>query len=417
MRLALAVLVLLLLPAAASASTAPADDAAGPVPAPSVENPADAVTDATVETYRASGGGGLYVPNVPMIRDVICLTGCTKLRASSPGGTVEITGTDLNSVSAVSFRTAKSRTRVRPVTANSTRVVATVPEDAVTGTVILIGAGGSKSNASPVTLAIGPALRPGKVRVTDASSTPSKAYQYGKKKPTLRFIVSGARPTASLRIDLVDARGTTVKSFFREVPTGSPQEIAWTGKVRGGKQAPNGSYRFVIRNADGSNASLSKRLKRRTRAHASASSPNPFRFRMYRYIFPVKGPHQYWGGIGDGRGHQGIDIGAACNTPIRAARAGTVYWNDYQAGGAGHYLVINTRGNGGKSQVYMHLPSRSKFKKGARVKTGQVIGRVGSTGRSSGCHLHFEQWSSPGWYQGGTFMNPLAALKHWDRYS
>jgi murein DD-endopeptidase MepM/ murein hydrolase activator NlpD len=65
----------------------------------------------------------------------------------------------------------------------------------------------------------------------------------------------------------------------------------------------------------------------------------------------------------------------------------------------------------------MHMPVRSPLKVGTQVKTGQRIGSVGTTGRSSACHLHFEIWSAPGWYQGGTFTNPTPLLRNWDRYS
>lgn len=406
----LAVVGLFCLLAPAGAAAAGPDDVA----------PASPTTDHAAGTSRAvtNPGGGLFVPDVPRIDDVICLTGCTRLRSGSPGGTIEISGRALDSVEAVSLKATRGRTKVRPDSIESGRILATIPAEAVTGKIRVIGAGGSKSDPSAATLTIGPAPRAqGKVRVADASSSPAKAFQYGSEKPTLRFIVAGSQATTTLRVDVIDARGTAVQSFFLEdVPTGSPQRTAWSGKIRGGGQAPDGAYRFVIRNADGTDAKLSRALKKR-RARASARTTDPFGFRLYRYIFPLTGPHQFWGGIGNGRGHQGIDIGARCGTPIRAARAGTVYWNDYQAGGAGNYLVINTRGNGGKSQVYMHMVAPSRFKAGARIKTGQVIGRVGLTGRTSGCHLHFEQWSGPGWYQGGTYMDPLAALKRWDRYS
>lgn len=411
LQLALAAVLCILFPVAAQAADE-VNPAVSPAPA---EGGQPGIAPAA-----ASPGGGMYVPDAPRIDDVICVSGCTRLRASSPGGAVEISGGALDSVQTVSFKAGEGRVRVRPDSLNTTRLTVTVPEAAVTGRIRVIGIGNSKSNLSE-TLTIGPALKAqGKVRVTDASSTPAKAFQFGKKKPTLNFIVAGNRSSANLRIDVVNSGGTVVRSFFREdVPTGSPQKLAWAGKVTGGKQAPNGSYRFVVRNADGTNATLSKRLKKkRTRARTSASkAADPFGFRMYRYIFPVKGPHTYGDSIGAGRGHQGVDVLARCGLPIRAARAGTVYYNDYQASGAGNYIVINTKGNGGKSHVYMHLPRRSKFKVGARVKTGQVIGHVGTTGRSTACHLHFEQWSAPGWYQGGTFMNPLAALKRWDRYS
>lgn len=409
LHLALAALLCILFPVVAKAAEETATEP-------------DGIGDNTaVAPAAATPAGGMFVPNAPRIDDVICLSGCTRLRASSPGGSVEITGSDLASVQSVSFKATEGRIRVQPDATSPTRLTATVPEEAVSGKLRVIGIGNSKSNLSEASITIGPALKAqGKVRVSDASSTPAKAFQFGKKKPTLSFIVAGNRPTANLRIDVVNAGGTAVRSFFREaVPTGSPQKLTWAGKVRGGKQAPNGAYRFVVRNADGSNATLSKRLKRkRTRARTSANkTSDPFGFRMYRYIFPLKGPHTYGDGVGAGRGHQGVDVLARCGMPIRAARAGTVYYNDYQASGAGNYIVINTKGNGGKSHVYMHMPRRSKFKVGAKVKTGQVIGHVGTTGRSSACHLHFEQWSAPGWYQGGTFMNPLAALKRWDRYS
>jgi hypothetical protein len=62
-----------------------------------------------------------------------------------------------------------------------------------------------------------------------------------------------------------------------------------------------------------------------------------------------------------------------------------------------------------------HQPAR--FRTGQMVRTGQKIGEVGESGNASGCHLHYEMWGPPGWYEGGSFLDPTPALRRWDRYS
>jgi murein DD-endopeptidase MepM/ murein hydrolase activator NlpD len=159
----------------------------------------------------------------------------------------------------------------------------------------------------------------------------------------------------------------------------------------------------------------------------TAHSPLDFKVGTYAQLrraragwrFPIRGPHTYGDGIGAPRGdhiHQGQDIMAACGTKLVAARGGRVQYRGYQAGGAGNYIVID----GYKSQydfVYMHLKNPALAAKGQTVTTGQMIGKVGTTGSSSGCHLHFEMWNAPGWYEGGHFIDPRPFLKEWDRYS
>jgi murein DD-endopeptidase MepM/ murein hydrolase activator NlpD len=87
-----------------------------------------------------------------------------------------------------------------------------------------------------------------------------------------------------------------------------------------------------------------------------------------------------------GHFHSGIDMAAPAGTPIRAAAGGvvTVAWNP---GGYGLYLVVQH--GGGVSTLYGHLES-TNLVSGDPVEAGAEIGRVGSTGLSTGPHLHFE---------------------------
>jgi murein DD-endopeptidase MepM/ murein hydrolase activator NlpD len=135
-------------------------------------------------------------------------------------------------------------------------------------------------------------------------------------------------------------------------------------------------------------------------------------------IFPVRGPYSFGGDgarFGASRGdhvHQGQDITAAWGTPIVSPVKGYVYWRKVQPDGAGHYLII--RDAGGADYVFMHLVSGSELvAKGDPVRAGQQIAQVGSTGDSSGPHLHFEIWPD-GWYAPGSQpIDPLPQLQAW----
>jgi murein DD-endopeptidase MepM/ murein hydrolase activator NlpD len=100
---------------------------------------------------------------------------------------------------------------------------------------------------------------------------------------------------------------------------------------------------------------------------------------------------------------------------VVAARGGRVRYSGYQSA-AGNYVVIDGRGTGFDT-AYMHLLEPSPLQAGETVRTSQPIGVVGSTGSSTACHLHFEMWTAPGWYEGGSPIDPLPYLLQWDRYS
>lgn len=86
----------------------------------------------------------------------------------------------------------------------------------------------------------------------------------------------------------------------------------------------------------------------------------------------------------DWRLHAGVDLHAACGTPIRAAADGVVVSVSYDASG-GHRLVLAH--DGGLTTHYLHAQGY-QVRRGQRVTRGEVVGRVGSTGWSTGCHLH-----------------------------
>ena len=136
------------------------------------------------------------------------------------------------------------------------------------------------------------------------------------------------------------------------------------------------------------------------------------------HVFPIGGPHNYGGPsnrFGDDRGthlHQGQDIFAAAGTGLVSVTAGVVHARQYQASGAGNYIVI--RGDDGTDYVYMHMMEPGYVAPGQRVRAGQSIGRVGCTGRCYGAHLHFETWTAH-WFAGGRAFDPLPRLKAWDR--
>jgi murein DD-endopeptidase MepM/ murein hydrolase activator NlpD len=97
----------------------------------------------------------------------------------------------------------------------------------------------------------------------------------------------------------------------------------------------------------------------------------------------------------------GTDFGAGCHTNTYAAASGTVIYAGWN-GGYGNFIKVDH--GGGVTTGYAHLAS-IHVGYGQSVGVGQVIGKVGTTGSSNGCHLHFEvrNW--------GTATNPVTFLR------
>ena len=101
--------------------------------------------------------------------------------------------------------------------------------------------------------------------------------------------------------------------------------------------------------------------------------------------------------------HYGLDLAAACNSPIVAATAGKVVYAGYN-GGYGNYVKIDH--GDGLATGYAHIVGGGFLvHKGDKVDAGQQIAKVGNTGNSFGCHLHFEV------YKNGKPFNPVPFLR------
>lgn len=107
-----------------------------------------------------------------------------------------------------------------------------------------------------------------------------------------------------------------------------------------------------------------------------------------------------------GRPHKGVDFNGSTGDPIRAIGAGTVVGSGYLSGESGYGLITIIRHPNGFYSAYAHQ-SKSLVSAGEHVDAGEVIGRIGSTGHSTGSHLHFEIRTAP---HGGQ-INPVPWLR------
>jgi murein DD-endopeptidase MepM/ murein hydrolase activator NlpD len=283
---------------------------------------------------------------------------------------------------------------------------------AATGGAVMPGA----APPPPTTEAGAPAAAPsaGAITLLAAETAPRKSFYYGYRAARLKFTIGSTQAQNDIRVDVLDANHAVIKTFYLSaVEPNVPQTIRWDGSTNEDRPAPNGRYSFRV-SPQTAGAPAARRA-------TTASAPLSLGLSMYRFAFPVLGPHEFGMGAGrfgasrDGHTHQGQDTMAACGTPLVAARGGVVQYSGYQSL-AGNYLVIDGRGSP-IDFMYAHLAEPSPLQTGEAVRTGQPIGVVGETGDATACHLHFEMWSAPGWYEGGSPFDPLPYLEEWDRYS
>jgi hypothetical protein len=124
------------------------------------------------------------------------------------------------------------------------------------------------------------------------------------------------------------------------------------------------------------------------------------------YRQPFEGEYPITQGFGKTEynpNHTGIDYGCPTGTPILASEAGTVIYAGWRNGGYGYCVFIQHAD--GNITIYEHLLDNIPVKVGETVRRSQVIGYSGSTGNSTGPHLHFEMRDPS-----GKAINPLTML-------
>ncbi|MGH2837411.1 MAG: peptidoglycan DD-metalloendopeptidase family protein [Thermoleophilaceae bacterium] len=376
-----------------------------------------------------STDGGADYTAVPVISGVKCASQCSGKTRVRAGGVVRVEGRNLRDVRNVIFHGSQQtkgdnvKVRVSPSETRSFRVK--VPLSAASGPLTAwksstVGSDPSDSISvlpppppegnAELSPATGP-RDPGAPRLDTGIST-GKAFFAGSKVK-FSYRVSDSEPTP-VTVELVRAEDGVVVRTWKPgaVEPNTVHTIRWSGKAAPGTKASQG--RYVFRVTAQNSAGAYARSSSDTEAQRDA-------FDFYGHIFPIRGQHNYgqsgarFGSGRSGHSHQGQDVFARCGTKLVAARAGRVQFNQYHSA-AGYYLVID--GYESKNDyVYMHLQERSPFQAGDRVKTGQMIGRVGDTGNAQGCHLHYEMWDSPGWYDGGNPFDPYRFLRTWDGWS
>src|SRR5262245_2519418 len=386
-----------------------------------------AVAAPSAASAQSSGGGSVYVAT-PRVAKVSCLRKCASKHRARGGSVIKVVGSELAGVNQLTYMGSYGRgddVTVKVRAGSDSRVQARVPLGAVTGPIALTTAAGARSAPSKAVLILPPlppepnpelSPVPGP-RVSGAPSietgtSRTKAFVDARPGVKFSFRLSGASATA-LKVELVSAAdGAVVKTWApKEVPANQVQTISWNG-VLGRKTAKPGrySFRLTAASADGSEARSSQ-----------SGDVQRDAFDLYDHIFPIRGPHDFGNSgarFGSGRAghtHQGQDTFAKCGTRMVAARGGRVKFKQYHSA-AGNYIVIDGDGTD-VDYVYMHLDQPSPFSPGDRVYTGQTIGAVGDTGNAQGCHLHFEMWGAPGWYDGGKPFDPLPSLQAWDSWS
>jgi len=359
---------------------------------------------------------GVPARKLPQLRSWRCVETCVDRTTASTGSLVRIRGRTLGRTYEVVFLGQPGEgddVSAAPLRRKRHVVDVRVPLGAAPGSLLVAHHDGLRSDPSEAALAFAPPVTlqgAGTGPTVEVQAQARRAFFDAARPAKVSYVVHGGS-SARVQVELVRTSDDTVVTSWDAgvIAPETPQSLSWDGTVDG-KLQKSGRYSFRVSAVDGSGA--------RAVSAQEKPAPDPAQIHFLQHEFPLRGPH-YFGEhaarFGGGRGHQGQDVFAACGTPLVAARGGVVKFKQYHSR-AGHYIVVD----GVRTSVdysYMHMRSAALVDEGDRVRTGQLVGYVGQTGRASGCHLHFEMWSGPGWYDGGSPFDPLPSLLSWDKTS
>lgn len=214
----------------------------------------------------------------------------------------------------------------------------------------------------------------------------------------IRYRFEARSSRVAIRIVKVGSRRVVRRFVLRRRPGRSHVQL-WRGLTGRGRPGEDGRYLVLIGPPGG-------RFRRAGRV------------RLLGHLFPVRAPHgtRHLGWFGapreGGRIHEGFDVVAACGSRLVAARGGRILRAGFDRELYGNFVLVDGRAER-RNYFYSHLRSPSRARRGERVRTGDLLGRVGRTGnaRTTECHLHFEL------RRRGVPHDPEPALARWDRYS
>ncbi|WP_259461023.1 MULTISPECIES: M23 family metallopeptidase [unclassified Microbacterium] len=206
-----------------------------------------------------------------------------------------------------------------------------------------------------------------------------------------------ADTTTVQQLAAVDAQSLVVASQATAAPLNRGTFTATTPEEIAKKKAQEA--------AEARAAAAAKAAQLASSASSSSTASSNFDTAGYALVSPGSGAVRYplpRGSYNEGRtiggGHNGVDMLAPARTPIYAAAAGVVRASAESIGGYGVAVMIDSVVGGQQVQTtYGHMTYGSRqVQAGQTVAAGQLIGFVGSTGRSTANHLHFEVWINGG---------------------